>query len=245
MPRTIEEIRSMNDPQRSYHWEIFLPNLGTPKPETGTNEGSLKSNFRRLEGLAREEVNQRASSILGAPLEVFTRPTPNFHPNFQVEEVQGIPFPSVEREAFYEAGRNTYFPSIEDIASFSVVFYHDASGNLPEYIQNWKSKIVNLDGTKNLPGYYKYPINIKLLNGLKQEVLNISLKGCFPTQTSGYNLNQQSENLKLTQEFSVDRVFMEPIKTSDADPKQQIEDRLKQKTRQRVNRESGFNLLDL
>jgi hypothetical protein len=246
MSRTIEEVRGLNDPQKAYKWEIILPDLGTVNVRKSPDVFQ-DQDFARLTGLATTEINQRASSILGGPLDLFSGlplPRPSFKPSLQVEEVQGLTLPSVDREAFYEAGRNTYFPSLEDVNTFSVVFYHDASNNLPRYLMAWKRRIVAENGTKGLPGDYKESITVILRNGYNQITNRFFLEGCFPTSTSGYELNNNSENIKLTQEFSIDRISIDlNVSTNSPTTKQQIEDRLGRKDRQITNSQAGFDLI--
>ena len=240
--RRIEEVRGLNDPQKSYKWDVKLPTFGNINLKTSPDT-FINTERQRLFRLAGEEINQRASSVLGGPLEVVQRKPQPFDPSFYIKEVQGLTLPNVEREAFYEGGRETYFPSGESINSFTLVFYQDASKRVPNYIFDWKRKIVHEDGTKGLPAEYKNDITIKLRNGLNVVVYEMILQGCFPTIHAGWNLNSQSENLELTQEFSCDRMIIGSVREFQADPKQQIQDRLKSKTRQVVNAEAGFGLI--
>lgn len=238
--RTIEDVRNLNDPQKSYNWRIFLPRLGDPN--INSDNQSLGSRFEdRIRTIATEQINQRASGILGGPLELIERnqgkfgnsPKDKFNPSFQVEEVQGLALPGVDREAFYEAGRNIYFPGLEDQTPFTIVFFQDASDKIPEYIMRWKRKIVAEDGSKGLPYNYKRPIIVHLLNGRKESVLEITLEGCFPTIASGYNLtSSSSDNLKLTQEFTYDRMLLNTLDDIEVDPTKQVARRLFNKTRQ-------------
>lgn len=244
MATKIEEIRNLNDPQKAYKWRAFLPNFTLPALNSrlqtfagqipnitgakigGVNfDATIASQTEALANGVRNELNQKAQF---------------FNPSIQVEEVQGLPFPGVDREAFYEAGRNTYFPSLEDVGSFSIVFYQDASKQIPDYIMEWKRRIVNEDGTKNLPNSYKMPINVQLLNGKNKVTLDMTMVGCFPIQTSGYNLVNQSENLKLTQEFSVDRVRFNPVFDVPAAFKQDIQDKLSNKVNDFLIDDSNF-----
>ena len=249
--RTIEDLRNLNDPQKVYNWRVFLPRLSDPN--ITVDNQSLGSRFEdRVRTTATEQINQRASGILGGPLELIGRnqdklgnsPKDKFNPSFQVEEVQGLTIPGVDREAFYEAGRNTYFPGLEDQTPFTLIFYQDATSKIPEYIMNWKKRIVAEDGNKGLPGNYKKPIIVHLLNGRKQSVFEITLEGCFPTITSGYNLvSSSSDNLKLGQEFSYDRMIIDTPGDIDVDPTNQVGRRLFNKTRQLINQEAGVDIL--
>jgi hypothetical protein len=211
---TIEDIRNLTDPQRSYKWRVILPLI---------NDSLVNALTKRSRSAAdnlSEKVskkNPRAGSIVGDSTSIVGGQIAakgynvfGFNPSILVEEVQGLPFPSVEREAFYEGGRNTYFPSIEDVQPVTFVFYVDESNRISEYVINWKRLITNEDGTKNLPAEYKKSIRIQLLNGEDEVVDDFRLEGCFPTATTPYNLAQESGRLTLTQEFSVDRVEQLP-----------------------------------
>lgn len=249
--RTIEDVRNLNDPQKAYNWIVFLPNLNDPN--ISSDNQSLGSRFEdRTRTIVTEQINQRASGILGGPLELIDRnqskhgnsPKDRFNPSFQVEEVQGLALPGVDREAFYEAGRNRYKPGLEDQNPFTIIFHQDASSKIPEYIMKWKRRIVAEDGSKGLPNDYKKTIVVHFLNGRKQSVLKITLEGCFPTISTGYNLaSSSSENVKLGQEFSYDRMLLEPIDDIDVDQTNQVGRRLFNKTREIINKEAGVDFL--
>lgn len=245
MATKIEEIRGLNDPQRTYKWRVFLPNFTLPSLRSKLDQFS-----GQLPGLNGKPfsnssvINSQTEALAGGIKQKLDQAAQFFNPSIQVEEVQGFPFPNIDKEAFYEGGRNTYFPSLEDVPSFSITFYQDASNKIPNYIMQWKRRIVNQDGTKNLPSNYKFPINLQLLNGQNKVTLDVTARGCFPTQTDGYNLNNQSENLKLTQEFSVDRIHYNEIFYVRAAVKQNIEDKLSTKAADILNRESSFTFLN-
>ena len=205
----IEEVRSLNDPQRAYKWRISLPSFSFIDPRSALNRLADK-----IPVFQSPYLNQVVDEQLRSRLDVLNIPflsNRSFSPSFQVEEIQGLPFPNCTREEFYEAGKYTYFPSVENIQPFTIVFYQDASNRIPNYILEWKRKVINDDGTKNLPSEYKLPINVQLLNGENKVTLDITLFGCFPLETLGYDLNNESRNIKLTQTFSVDRIKYNPV----------------------------------
>ena len=243
MAITIEEVRALNDPQKVYKWRVILPNIGLSglKNRIGQFAGQIPGiNGTPLDNT----INSQTEALTNGAKNKADQAAQTFNPSLQVEEVLGLPFFSVDRDPFYEAGRNTHFPSLEDLPTFTIVFYQDASNRIPSYINGWKRKIVNQDGTKNLPSNYKFPITVHLLNGLNQVTYEIQLLGCFPTQTSGYNLTNESENLKLTQEFSVDRVEYGPISDLRGNFKQNQQDKLLRKSRQILNDDANFSFLE-
>lgn len=243
--RTIEDVRNLNDPQKSYNFRVFLPALNDPNLKADDRTLAERQG-QRVTNILTEQINQRASGILGGPLELIDREDPNkrFNPSFQVEEVQGLTLPGVDREAFYEAGRNVYYPGLEDQTPFTIIFHQDASDKIPNYIKKWKRRVVAEDGSKGLPYDYKRSITVQLLNGLKEVVLEMKMEGCFPTISSGYNLaSSNSENLKFGQEFSFDRMVLVSVDDVEVDKAKQVGKRLFNKTRQIVNQEAGVDFL--
>ena len=245
MSTKIEEVRAINEAQKAYKWNIFLPNLSIANLNSRLNQVFGQVTTESSNGtLFERAIDSQSSALLNGTRNRINQAAQFFNPSMQVEEVQGLPFAGVDREPFYEAGRNTYFPSLEDTSSFSVVFYQDASDKIPSYINEWKRKIVNQDGTKNLPSNYKLPITVQLLNGQNQVTFEIIAVGCFPTLTTGYNLGNQSENLKFTQEFSVDRIDYGPVFDIRGAVKQDLQDRLLSKTAEQIENDSNFNFLN-
>jgi len=184
MPLSIDSVRALGSPQLSYKWEVVLPTI-LPKSPSVNSVTSLVSTIRSGEA----GFNKIASG---------------FNPSFVVEEIQGLPFPSVSNEPFYEGGKNTYFPGLLDIQSVTLVFFHDQSSRIPEYIDSWKKLMINEDQTRNYPKDYKKSIVVSLLTGKNLPIFTYRLLGVFPTQTAPYSLTTTSEPLKFTQEFSVD-----------------------------------------
>lgn len=227
MSITIEEVRSIRDPQRSYKWKVTLP-----PPNNFLSDSTIKKQNTLLSKASRvlNRVNPQVGSVVQEVSSFTTRLnlpqlSTSFTPSLYVEEVQGLPFAGVEREEFYEAGRNVYFPSNEDTPPVTLVFYVDQSNNITNYINWWKRAVVNVDGIKGLPVEYKAPILVELLDGTNLVVDSFRLLGCYPTATTPYNLNQESGRLTLIQDFSVDRVEHLPI-DSEAIEKKRIENRL-------------------
>ena len=205
MPLTIEECRALGDPQKSYKWEVKMPPIGEKSPSL-LDSGKSLLNRQAPSGLDAQAVLRAGSSILNGNLPLNRAALRTFDPSLYVEEVQGMPFPNVDREDFYEGGRKTYFASIEEVGTVTLVLYQDESGRIPKYMMDWKHLIRNQDGTLNYPTNYKKPIVVHLLNGLNVKVGSWRLVGCFPTNTMPYTLNNASDRVTWVQEFSVDRV---------------------------------------
>lgn len=211
---SLYDVRSLGDPQKAYKWRAVLPFIGDSLVKKGND--ALGSAFDQVGGggsvgfLTNKLQSVASSALTSNKLNSFIT---GFNPSDYVEEVQGLPFPNVEREPFYEGGRNTYFPGIEDVGSFTIVFYQDESDRIQNYMFKWKALIVNPDGTKNYPSTYKQSINVRLLDNANRTIFSYRLLGCFPTISSPYNLNNTSDRIVWAQEFSVDRVEIVPTDT--------------------------------
>ena len=237
MSLTLEEVRGLGDPQKSYKWRVTMPFLSnTPAGKAGN---FINKRFNNIKGSA-GNIARKIQPLIGSRIDQtkFNSRLGGFNPSNYVEEVQGLPFPSVDREAFYEAGRNTYFPNLEDIATFSIVFYQDESSKIQDYFFNWKRLIVNQDGTKNYPKDYKHSIRVQYLSGKNKVVFDYRLVGCFPTQTVPHNLINTTDRLTWVQEFSVDRVeIIQSLKDLVIDT---LTDKLKTTNADKIERASNF-----
>lgn len=202
MPLTIDEVRNLKDPQRSYKWEVVMPLIAlyNETPSTSRNKFSVISS---LKSISTGNINVNTLAGLGVS-GVADQVVRNVNPSVLVEEVQGVPFSRIDSEAFYERGAHIYFPGLVDIDRMTIVFYQDESNAIPAYIDSWKQLIIKKDGTRNLPDLYKQTILIRLLSGLNEPVLAYRLHGVFPTVTTPYNLDNSSQRLNFIQEFSVD-----------------------------------------
>ena len=204
MPLTIEDVRGLGSPQLAYKWRVTLPTIGDTY-FSDTRDFISSSPRARARNRVSGVVNNAATTT-GISSNSFNSRINGFNPSNFVEEIQGLPFPNVERESFYEGGRNTYFPGLEDLTPFTIVFFQNESSSVQDYIFQWKRKVVNPDGTKNYPREYKKPIRVELLSGRNEVVFEYRLIGCYPTVSEPYSLINTSERLRFTQEFSVDRV---------------------------------------
>lgn len=204
MPLSIDEVRELGDPQRSYKWKVILPeDIPIPKKTSSRQNRGEKDYFKIISNTKSIVSGDVNVDTVGGVLGVDSFKTHKV--SAYVEEVQGLPFNRISSEAFYEGGSNTYFPGMVDIDRVTLVFYQNESSTVPEYIQAWKNLVVLPTGLKNLPSVYKKYITIYLLNGLHGVTFAYKLYGAFPTTTVPYDLDNTSNRIKFTQEFSVDR----------------------------------------
>lgn len=234
MSLTIEEIRGLGDPQKSYRWRVVMPIIDksqAPKKSKGRDFLASTPNIRNAVSGAANTLK----SVTGYDLNLDLA----FNISNYAEEVQGLPFPGVDRESIYEGGRQTHFPSTELLAPFTISFYQDESSRVQNYFLYWKGKIVNQDGTKNYPSEYKHTIVVKLLDGLNNVVFDYKLLDCFPTQTAPYTLNNTSGRLVWVQEFSADRVEIE--ESSASSNQSNLQNKLKNTSLDKLQRSAKFS----
>lgn len=230
---TIEEIRGLGGSQKSYKWKVFLPAILDPLVN------SLDSFVDNRVAQSGSNLARKSSSIISGQIDKSKISLRGFNPSIQVEEIQGVPFPGVSAEPFYEAGRSVNFPGLEEIEPFSISFFQDESPNIPIYIMDWKRLIMNEDGTTNLPSNYKKPIRIQLLDGKNRPTFDYQLLGCFPTSTTPLALTNESGRLTFTQEFSVDRVEILPGSFQQL-ARNEVTDKLRKTTSEQINQLSNF-----
>lgn len=245
MSTTINDIRSLPDPQRSYKWRVTFSSFNhTPLQESeskpfSTTKAQLDSFVNASTSAGNRLLSGATSNITGVSPRIkdHANTKSKFNPSLLVEEVQGLSLPNIDREAFYEGGRETYFPSLETVTPVTFTFYQDVTGEVIDYIMQWKRKTITENGLKELPKNYKQDIIVELLNGYNEPIYKFTLSGCFPTATSPYTLNNQSENLKLIQEFSIDRITVQGITTTNQGLKKpDLKDRLDSRIAQEVQK---------
>ena len=118
-----------------------------------------------------------------------------------------IPFNNVKAEGTFFGGGYDYFPAFHDISAFNVTFYADSAGRTLRYLMYWKSQVKNFEtGLYNLPGVYKRPWLVALLDPTGKEVAEATLSGCWPADTNQLSLdyNDGAGRILLNQNFSVD-----------------------------------------
>jgi hypothetical protein len=186
MALTINDVRNLGDPQRSYKWEVIMPTIGLI---TLVNNNSRKNSYK-LTG----------KSTINGTLDVDQPRTASIF----VEEVEGLPFSKIDSEAFYEGGSNTYFPGIKDIDRVTLFFYQNESSYIPAYLESWKSLVVQPNGLRNFPSEYKHDIVVRLLDGRNNVTVAFRLRGTFPTVTTPLDLNYETGRVRFAQEFSID-----------------------------------------
>ena len=123
-----------------------------------------------------------------------------------VEEVS-MPFLTIQpKEGLFGAGTYSYYPGFEDISAFDVTFYEDSVMTTTKWLKEWKERIRRpSDGCYYLPGYYKQNIVVKMMDTTGKVIATVTLKNCWPTGRSNWDLNYTSDGrLTVQQNFSVD-----------------------------------------
>lgn len=110
----------------------------------------------------------------------------------------------------FMAGQRMYFAEAMDTATVSIAFYEDVRMTAHAYINAWKARISNPNGTRNPPAYYKAPITLLAMD-VKGNVLGrLVMQGCWPQTESNYDATSgNSERVIVTVEFTCDRVDVE------------------------------------
>lgn len=124
------------------------------------------------------------------------------------------------QEAIYGGSGYSYYPGTHDISAFSIQLYEDHEGNALRWILYWKSKIKSFKtGAYGLPGAYKQPLSILLLDTKNNPVTRIKLTGVWPSETSNYQLNYtDSGRIIVSQSMSVDSQEISFLKNSSVLP---------------------------
>jgi len=128
-----------------------------------------------------------------------------------------LPFLNIRiKEGVFGGSRYTYYPGFHDISSFSVNFYEDSQGNVTRWLWQWKNRIKDFKtGIYNLPSDYKRNLNIQLLDTNNTPVINASLIGVWPADTSNYQLNYTNNGrIIVGQTFSIDNQELEFLVSS-------------------------------
>ena len=117
-----------------------------------------------------------------------------------------IPFNNVKAENVFRGGGFVYFPGFHDVSAFNVTFYGDCDGQVLAWLMHWKSRVKNFNnGIYSLPGNYKMPWTVDLLDPAGGVAITIVLEGRWPADTANISLDSDSSTrLTFNQDFSVD-----------------------------------------
>lgn len=129
-----------------------------------------------------------------------------------VESV-GLPFPSINVKPMFGGATYSYYPGFLEISAFDITFYEDQRARSRQYVQNWQNKIIDpIEKFYYMPIDYKRDIEVELLNNQNQPIMRARLKGCWPTQSSNWDLRYDGNGrITVQQNFSTDGVEYEFI----------------------------------
>ena len=121
-----------------------------------------------------------------------------------------IPFNNISiSEGVHIGSRFEYYPGTHSISSFSASFYEDRLGTTLKWIQEWKSRVKNLEtGAYKLPSEYKRVIEVVQLDNKGKPVITARISGAWPADTSPMTLNYSDGTSRIVhqQTFSADDV---------------------------------------
>lgn len=127
------------------------------------------------------------------------------------------PFNNIDASGIFMGGGRAYFPEFHDVSAFSIVFYGDSLGKSLKYLWTWKQKVksfrTGLYSLPNGPDGYKQDFIVALLDAKGDSILELTYKGCWPTDTSPITLDQEgSTRITHSQTFSTDDVEVKFLK---------------------------------
>ena len=159
-----------------------------------------------------------------------------------VESVD-LPFSNISiADGWMGAATYTYYPSFSNISTFSLTIYEDSVMSTLQWITFWKNQISFIypgvaspandvgqsvgkaatvitgggaNGCYFMPSMYKRNIIFQLLDTTNSPVMNVTLQGVWPSDTSNLSLDYSgSERVKISQTFSCDGQSLEFLKAA-------------------------------
>ncbi len=115
-------------------------------------------------------------------------------------------------ESPFVGGRFYKTPGSHTISSFQLSLYEDRKASALAWIMYWKSQIKDFStGVYKLPKDFKRPIKVSLLDQKNVTAANVTLKNCWPSDTSPLSLNYTdgSSRIIVQQTFEVDEATWE------------------------------------
>lgn len=211
----LNRIRALPDAAPSWRWVAQMPNLrniaGSDLLTQALGEASgtfIGEIANELTGLAGEAVSQVGRSVIN-----FLDLNGGFLDVAYTEAAQ-MPFPEVQAEARFQAGKNNYYPGFNTVSSVSFSFYEDEDYHASKYFEYWHRLIVHKDCTYGYPADYKKQIGVFCYNYINSEtpVFRGYLLGCWPTTRQSWNLTYtESNRIIVTVTFSVDSYDMQIV----------------------------------
>jgi hypothetical protein len=147
-----------------------------------------------------------------------SRPDPLINLDWQIEMPDGLDASYVEEiqasmadfavsEGVFKAGTRQYYVGAEDIGALSITFYEDRLMTATQYLQRWRNRIRNSDGTRNYPSQYKRTIRVWPTDGAGIILGEFVYQGCWPSKIPTIAWTSQGTARIMHQvDFSVDSV---------------------------------------
>lgn len=216
IPRTLLQVLATPDAAVTWKWGVMLPG-NIPEPIEGLGNGGLgnseydpNSGYGALNTLwnSIKNVSNKVSNVVSAvENQVSTAGI-----CLRAESIK-IPFESIQSSTARTQARLRNFPDQINVDSIDITFYEDYNYTTLTYLEKWKRSIVNEYGVFRLPegddGYardiYAYLFDtVGLLKG------SVKFEGCYPQQISPLDFNSESQAVKISCNFSVNRISWNP-----------------------------------
>lgn len=127
------------------------------------------------------------------------------------EYIESVDFsyPDIPQEAVHIMATKRYFPDFSEQQQVSISFYEDTLFSTQIELARWRQLIIHEDGTYGYPSEYKKDMQIHLLDPQDIRRAVVTCIGVFPSNASSLALDYTgSERIVITQQFSVDRLFI-------------------------------------
>jgi hypothetical protein len=131
-----------------------------------------------------------------------------------IEEVS-VPFPQITSDnGTFRAGIMKFYPVSRAVGQVSIKFYEDIRLTVSNFLNQWRAKIFNRNGTVNMPegaNGYKGTLIVNVKDAKGTVVGTFKLTGLFPLNPDPFALQSaSSERVIVGCEFSVDGFEMNP-----------------------------------
>lgn len=152
--------KKKQSPQYDFLWRIELPSL-EEQNSVGALDGFL-SEIIQGTNTQSDEINHRVMSV-------------------------DTPFFQLDTKKVSNKNSFWYTASNNDIGALAITVHELEDGKTLQYFENWKSLIINEDGTYNPPAFYKRPIRFYRMSATKLDLHEYIYEGFFISEISTMN----------------------------------------------------------
>lgn len=184
----------LSDPLRAYLFRVTIPDIIVP----GKAENAVDKVKRDLFDLGRTLAPLLPSAF-----------TPDDALSYRVSRF-GVPFLTIGTDTYYSNGTAEFYANTNEVGTASMSIIENGRGK-PSItaLMDWKSLIINGDGSYNEPAIYKRDILVELFNTQGESKLGFKLVGAFITSISELELSYDSNDLvKYEVSMAVDQVII-------------------------------------